>query len=127
VADQGGALGPDGVRELLDGDLDHLAGMAGLVAGATSMAAGEYVSVSSQRDAEQADITREQQQLAADPEVEQAELSEVYLRRGLDQELAAAVAERLMAVDPRVVMSATSLGCSPAPWRGRCRQRSSRR
>jgi VIT1/CCC1 family predicted Fe2+/Mn2+ transporter len=77
-----------------------LAGVAGLVAGATSMAAGEYVSVSSQRDAEQADIGRERQELAADPEFEQAELTEVYVRQGLDRELAATVAERLMAADP---------------------------
>jgi VIT1/CCC1 family predicted Fe2+/Mn2+ transporter len=90
-----------------------LAGVAGLVAGATSMAAGEYVSVSSQRDAEQADITREQQQLAANPEFEQAELTEVYLRRGLDQELAAAVAERLMAVDPLGSHVRDELGLQP--------------
>jgi vacuolar iron transporter family protein len=77
-----------------------LAGVAGLVAGATSMAAGEYVSVSSQRDAEQADIGRERQELAADPELEQAELTDIYVRRGLDQPLAATVAGRLMAVDP---------------------------
>jgi VIT1/CCC1 family predicted Fe2+/Mn2+ transporter len=77
-----------------------LAGVAGLVAGATSMAAGEYVSVSSQRDAEQADIARERRELAADPEFEQAELTEVYVKRGLDRALAATVAERLMAVDP---------------------------
>jgi vacuolar iron transporter family protein len=90
-----------------------LAGMAGLVAGATSMAAGEYVSVSSQRDAEQADITREQQQLAANPEFEQAELTQVYLRRGLDQELATAVAERLMAVDPLGSHVRDELGLQP--------------
>ena len=77
-----------------------VAGVAGLVAGATSMAAGEYVSVSTQRDAEQADIARERRQLAADPDLEQAELTDIYVRRGLDQELAATVAERLMAVDP---------------------------
>jgi vacuolar iron transporter family protein len=61
-----------------------VAGVAGLVAGATSMAAGEYVSVSSQRDAEQADIGRERQELAADPAFAQAELTEIYVRRGLD-------------------------------------------
>jgi VIT1/CCC1 family predicted Fe2+/Mn2+ transporter len=77
-----------------------LAGVAGLVAGATSMAAGEYVSVSSQRDAERADVARERRELAADPDLEQAELTEVYVRRGLDRPLAARVAERLMAVDP---------------------------
>ena len=59
-----------------------VAGVAGLVAGATSMAAGEYVSVSSQRDAEQADIARERWELAADPDFEQAELAEIYVRRG---------------------------------------------
>jgi vacuolar iron transporter family protein len=59
-----------------------VAGVAGLVAGATSMAAGEYVSVSSQRDAEQADIGRERQELAADPAFEQAELTDIYVRRG---------------------------------------------
>ena len=62
-----------------------LAGVAGLVAGATSMAAGEYVSVSSQRDAEQADISREREELAADPAFEQAELTDIYVRRELDQ------------------------------------------
>ena len=76
-----------------------VAGVAGLVAGATSMAAGEYVSVSSQRDAERADIARERRELAADPEYEQAELAEIYVGRGLDRELAATVAERLMSVD----------------------------
>jgi VIT1/CCC1 family predicted Fe2+/Mn2+ transporter len=60
-----------------------LAGVAGLVGGATSMAAGEYVSVSSQRDAEQADIAQEQQGLADDLEFERAELTEIYVRRGL--------------------------------------------
>jgi len=56
--------------------------VAGLVGGATSMAAGEYVSVSSQRDAERADSSQERRDLAADPEFEQAELTEVYVRRG---------------------------------------------
>ena len=77
-----------------------VAGVAGLVAGATSMAAGEYVSVSTQRDAEQADIARERRQLAADPDLEQAELTDIYVQRGLDRPLAAEVAERLMATDP---------------------------
>ena len=90
-----------------------LAGVAGLVAGATSMAAGEYVSVSSQRDAEQADIAQEQQELADDPEFERAELTEIYVRRGLDQELAATVAERLMAADPLGSHVRDELGLQP--------------
>jgi vacuolar iron transporter family protein len=90
-----------------------LAGVAGLVAGATSMAAGEYVSVSSQRDAEQADIARERRELAADPDLEQAELTEVYVRRGLGRELAATVAERLMAVDPLGSHVRDELGLQP--------------
>ena len=94
-------------------DAVALAGVAGLVAGATSMAAGEYVSVSSQRDAEQADISRERRELAADPESEQAELTEVYVRRGLDRELAATVAERLMAVDPLGSHVRDELGLQP--------------
>jgi VIT1/CCC1 family predicted Fe2+/Mn2+ transporter len=90
-----------------------LAGVAGLVAGATSMAAGEYVSVSSQRDAEQADIARERRELAADPEFERAELAQVYVRRGLDRELAATVAERLMAADPLGSHVRDELGLQP--------------
>jgi VIT1/CCC1 family predicted Fe2+/Mn2+ transporter len=90
-----------------------LAGVAGLVAGATSMAAGEYVSVSSQRDAEQADIARERRELAADPTFEQAELTDIYVRRGLDQDLAATVAERLMAVDPLGSHVRDELGLQP--------------
>jgi VIT1/CCC1 family predicted Fe2+/Mn2+ transporter len=104
-----------------------VAGVAGLVAGATSMAAGEYVSVSTQRDAEQADIARERRQLAADPRLEQAELTDIYVQRGLDRALAATVAERLMATDPLAAMSGTSLACNRAGWRDRCRRRSSRR
>jgi hypothetical protein len=90
-----------------------LAGVAGLVAGATSMAAGEYVSVSSQRDAEQADVSRERRELAADPEFEQAELTEIYVRRGLDRELAATVAQRLMVVDPLGSHVRDELGLQP--------------
>ena len=88
-------------------------GVAGLVAGATSMAAGEYVSVSSQRDAEQADIARERRELAADPDLEQAELAEIYVRRGLDRPLAAIVAERLMAADPLGSHTRDELGLQP--------------
>src|SRR4029450_4806737 len=76
-----------------------VAGVAGLVAGATSMAAGEDVSVSTQRDAEQADIARERQELAADPDLEQAELTEIYVRRGLDRPLAGTVAGTMMQAD----------------------------
>jgi VIT1/CCC1 family predicted Fe2+/Mn2+ transporter len=90
-----------------------LAGVAGLVAGATSMAAGEYVSVSSQRDAEQADIARERRELDADPGFELAELAEIYVRRGLDRPLAAAVAERLMEADPLGSHVRDELGLHP--------------
>tara|TARA_R110000868_G_scaffold4567_5_gene28656 strand:+ start:9905 stop:10609 length:705 start_codon:yes stop_codon:yes gene_type:complete len=74
-------------------------GTAGLVAGAMSMAAGEYVSVSSQADAEQANLDRERQELAADPAAEQAELAGIYVGRGLTPELASQVATQLMAGD----------------------------
>ena len=104
-----------------------VAGVAGLVAGATSMAAGEYVSVSSQRDAEQADIARERWELAADPDFEQAELAEIYVRRGLDRPLATTVAERLMEADPLASHVRDELGLQPGSWRGRCRRRWSRR
>ncbi len=76
-----------------------VAGLAGLVAGAMSMAAGEYVSVSSQRDTERADINREAGELFANPGHELRELSEIYVRRGLDPELARTVAEKLMRAD----------------------------
>ncbi|QFR32924.1 VIT family protein [Ancylobacter sp. TS-1] len=74
-----------------------LAGIAGLVAGAMSMAAGEYVSVSSQSDTEKADIAREKAELAADPVGEHAELTAIYVARGLDPALAAQVATQLTA------------------------------
>jgi vacuolar iron transporter family protein len=77
-----------------------VAGLAGLVAGALSMAAGEYVSVSSQRDAERADSTRERRQQQADPDGELAELTGIYVRRGLGPDLAGTVAARLMRADP---------------------------
>lgn len=76
-----------------------VAGVAGLVAGAMSMAAGEYVSVSSQADTEQADLDRERKELAADPSAELAELTAIYIRRGLDASLANRVAEQLTAHD----------------------------
>jgi VIT1/CCC1 family predicted Fe2+/Mn2+ transporter len=72
-----------------------LAGTAGLVAGALSMAAGEYVSVGSQRDAERADIARETGELAGNPDAELRELTQIYIRRGLEPDLAERVAEDL--------------------------------
>jgi vacuolar iron transporter family protein len=89
-----------------------VAGLAGLVAGAMSMATGEYVSVSSQRDAERADIARERGELAADPELELGELAAIYQRRGLDAELARTVAGKLMAVDPLAAHVRDELGLS---------------
>jgi VIT1/CCC1 family predicted Fe2+/Mn2+ transporter len=77
-----------------------VAGLAGLVAGAMSMAAGEYVSVSSQRDVERADIDREKAEQRADPVHELHELVKIYEDRGLDSGLAQQVANRLMEVDP---------------------------
>ncbi len=72
-----------------------IAGLAGLVAGAMSMAAGEYVSVSSQTDAEQADLARETRELAETPEAELEELTRIYVDRGLDRDLAEKVAHQL--------------------------------
>lgn len=76
-----------------------LTGVAGLVAGAMSMAAGEYVSVQSQADTEGADIKRERHELEIQPERELAELTSIYVSRGLDQPLARLVAEKLMSGD----------------------------
>src|SRR5512146_551673 len=76
-----------------------IAGVAGLVAGAMSMAAGEYVSVSSQSDTERADLARERQELSDSPAFELDELTEIYARRGVDQALARQVAQQLMAKD----------------------------
>ena len=76
-----------------------LAGVAGLVAGAMSMAAGEYVSVSSQADTEAADLARERAELASDPEFEHRELAAIYRKRGLDEDTAGRVATQLMARD----------------------------
>jgi VIT1/CCC1 family predicted Fe2+/Mn2+ transporter len=74
-----------------------IAGVAGLVAGALSMAAGEYVSVSSQADTEKADLTRERQELATQPQAEEDELIGIYVKRGLEPELARTVARQLTA------------------------------
>ena len=76
-----------------------VAGIAGLVAGAMSMAAGEYVSVSSQADTEEADLAKERHELATDTKGEHAELANIYVGRGLDPELAHQVADQLMSHD----------------------------
>ena len=87
-----------------------VAGCAGLVAGAMSMAAGEYVSVSSQSDTEKADMARERRELAASPDAELAELTGIYEKRGLDPALARQVAEQLTARDAFAAHSRDELG-----------------
>jgi VIT1/CCC1 family predicted Fe2+/Mn2+ transporter len=88
------------------------AGIAGVAAGAASMAMGEYVSVSTQRDTEQADRATESMELAADPEGETAELTSIYVARGLTPELAEQVARQLMATDPLGAHLRDELGMS---------------
>jgi VIT1/CCC1 family predicted Fe2+/Mn2+ transporter len=90
------------------------AGIAGLVAGALSMAAGEYVSVHSQADAEAADIERERRELHADAQGELNELTAIYVRRGLEQKLARQVAQQLMAHDALGAHARDELGISDA-------------
>ena len=87
-----------------------LTGVAGIVAGAMSMAAGEYVSVSSQADSEAADLAREQQELEDHPEHEQRELAAIYIKRGLPKALAVDVAEALMAHDKLEAHARDELG-----------------
>ena len=89
-----------------------LTGVAGLVAGAMSMAAGEYVSVSSQADTEQADLARERVELHTQPEFERRELAAIYVARGLTPELAAQVAQQLTAHDALGAHSRDELGVS---------------
>lgn len=89
-----------------------ISGVAGLVAGAMSMAAGEYVSVSSQADTERADLDRERKELATDPKHELAELTAIYVRRGLDAKLAARVATQLTAHDALGAHARDELGIS---------------
>lgn len=89
-----------------------VAGVAGLVAGAMSMAAGEYVSVSSQSDTEQADLERERIELAEEPEHEQQELTAIYMQRGLTHALAAQVAHQLMQHDALGAHARDELGIS---------------
>lgn len=89
-----------------------LTGVAGLVAGAMSMAAGEYVSVHSQADTEQADLSRERSELAADPAAEERELTAIYIARGLQSQLAQQVARQLMAHDALAAHARDELGIS---------------
>lgn len=89
------------------------AGVAGLVAGASSMAVGEYVSVGSQRDAEQADLAVERAELAADPAAEERELAQIYVERGLPLDLASQVAAHLSRQDALAAHARDELGLSP--------------
>jgi vacuolar iron transporter family protein len=97
-----------------------ISGIAGLTAGAFSMATGEYVSVSSQRDSEQADLRIEASELSVDPGRELNELAEVYQARGLDRELSHTVAVKLSAIDPLGAHARDELGIDPNrlanPW-----------
>jgi VIT1/CCC1 family predicted Fe2+/Mn2+ transporter len=91
-----------------------IAGVAGLVAGSMSMAVGEYVSVSSQRDAEEADVEREKRELADQPQAELNELAMIYVNRGLEKELAMKVAEQLSAHDRLATHMRDELGIDQA-------------
>jgi len=91
-----------------------VAGVAALVAGSMSMAVGEYVSVSSQRDAEHADVERETRELAGQPQAELAELTAIYVKRGLDVELAGKVAAQLSAHDRLGAHLRDELGIDPS-------------
>jgi VIT1/CCC1 family predicted Fe2+/Mn2+ transporter len=97
------------------------AGVAGLTAGAMSMAVGEYVSVSSQRDTEQALLAREGRELRETPEEELVELTDLYAVKGLSHDLAAEVAEQLTAHDALAAHAEVELGINPgnltSPWR----------
>ena len=89
-----------------------ITGVASLVAGSMSMAAGEYVSVSSQADTENADLAREKSELVANPKQEHAELTAIYVNRGLDETLASSVATQLMAHDALSAHARDELGIS---------------
>jgi VIT1/CCC1 family predicted Fe2+/Mn2+ transporter len=89
-----------------------LAALAGMVAGALSMAAGEYVSVSSQADTERADLERERRELATTPELEREELTDIYVARGLTRDLAGQVSDQLMAHDALGAHARDELGMS---------------
>lgn len=103
-----GVAAADATREAI-----LVAGVAGLVAGAMSMAAGEYVSVSSQRDTERADIEREKHELETSPEMELNELAGIYAQRGLDRHLAMEVAKQLTAHDQVGAHLRDELGIHP--------------
>lgn len=100
-----GVAGAEGERSTI-----LVAGIAGLTAGALSMAAGEYVSVSSQRDTERADLDREREELRDDPDLEVAELEQIYQRRGLSAELASQVAVELSRGDALAIHARDELG-----------------
>ena len=91
-----------------------IAGVAGTIAGAMSMAAGEYVSVKSQADTEHADLAFERAELAAHPERELEELTQIYMKRGLDRPLAREVAEQLTAHDALGAHARDEIGISHA-------------
>jgi VIT1/CCC1 family predicted Fe2+/Mn2+ transporter len=91
-----------------------VAGVAGLVAGALSMAAGEFVSVSSQADTERADLALERQELATEPQAEEDELTDIYVKRGLEADLARTVARQLMARDALKAHARDELGLTDA-------------
>ena len=102
----GVASAAQGTSEIL------VAGVAGLVAGSMSMAASEYVSVSSQSDTEQADLERERIELETQPESEKEELAHIYVMRGLSDELAQQVADQLAAKDALAAHANDELGIS---------------
>ncbi len=97
-----------------------IAGIAGMVAGALSMAAGEYVSVSTQRDSEEALLAKERRELAEEPEEELAELAGLYVEKGLSEQLAMEVAQALTKHDALAAHAETELGIDPDeltnPW-----------
>ena len=101
-----------------------VAGLAGLVAGAMSMAAGEYVSVSSQADTEHRILRASARSSRADPEAEHRELAGIYVERGLDPKLAAEVSRQLMAKDALGAHARDELGISETCSRARSRRRS---
>ena len=103
-----GVAAADGTRNAI-----VVAGVAGLTAGALSMAAGEYVSVSSQRDSERADLDRERRELATSPLAERAELARIYRDRGLSADLAEQVADELSQLDVLAVHARDELGIDP--------------
>lgn len=90
-----------------------IAGVAGLVAGAMSMAAGEYVSVSSQADTEAADLARERREQVEQPDAELEELTQIYVKRGVEPDLARKVAEQMMATDALAAHARDELGLAP--------------